>query len=201
MIFPMTCPKNSDWGCLTFLLGSSAGLKLPYHGHVGNFYFYFFFSLFTWYLWQLLLPRGQTHQEIGQNIQWYSKAGVHMLYASFLCVCGYECTYLICSTFTVLHPYDLIWPKYLLIFLSLFHPQCLTSSPISGIDQPSLLFSKTVDLESMGRHLTFLSCFAWCYLRGIQSLVPLRDGVMSWWMPMPCPEGHTELEAMEQLQE
>lgn len=43
----------------------------------------------------------------------------------------YECTCLIHNSFTVLHPYDLIWPKYLLIFLSLFHRQHLTSSPIS----------------------------------------------------------------------
>lgn len=186
-------------GCLTFLLGSSAGLKLPYHGHLGNFYFYFGFSLFTWYLWQLLLPKGQTSQETGQNILWYSKAGVCM-YIYHICVCWYECRCLICSNFTVPHPYDFIWPMYLLIFPS-FHPRCLTSSPTSGIDHLSLLLGKTLDLESMGKHLTFLSCFVWCYLRGIQSLVPLRDSVMSWWMPMLCSEGHTGLEAMEQLQE
>lgn len=60
--------------------------------------------------------------------------------------------------------------------------------PSPGIDHTGPLFGKMVDLEPMGRHLTFLGCFAWCYLRGIKSLVPLRDSVMSWWIPMFFPE-------------
>lgn len=52
-------------------------------------------------------------------------------YIHHFCVYWYECRCLIHNSFTVLHPYDFIWPKYLLIFLSLFHHQCLTSSPIS----------------------------------------------------------------------
>lgn len=60
--------------------------------------------------------------------------------------------------------------------------------PSLGIDHTSPLFGKMADLETMGRHLTFLGSSAWCYLRGIKSLVPLRDSVMSWWVPTLCPE-------------
>lgn len=184
----MTCPKNFDClEMLKFLFGRSTGLKLPHHGHVGNFHFYFSFSLFTWYLWQLLLPRGLIHQVTRQNILWHGNTGVYTLHTSFLSTdMNVHVWYTTALQFYILMiSFDpsISWFSFLCFIVSIW-----PHLPSPGIDHTSPLFGKMIDLETMGRHLTFLGCFAWCYLRGIKSLVPLRDRVMSWWIPMLFPE-------------
>lgn len=167
---------------------------------MGIFYFYFSFSLFTWYLWQLL-PRGQTRQGTGQNILWYSKAGVHTyIYITSVCL--------------------LIW-MYMFDMQQLHSPASLWShltqvSPNFPFSVSSSMFDLISYLwDRLAKFVIWQDCWPWDY--GQASHVPRllclvllernpefgpsqrqHDELM---LSMLCPEGHTRPEVMEQLQE